>query len=163
MMWLVCFVLLISVTTAWIPDASRLGQSLVKQVRHRRLQLSAGQQFSCAAMQQAMACNAKAQPTCEGDCEWKADEKKCDIGGAATIQLMMGGGDNTAMGDLMQKGMMCNARTQPTCDGDCEWSADENKCDLDPQVAFHKLCNDVASGTSRAFASVAVLAVALSL
>merc|ERR1740121_43402 len=265
MMWLVCFVLLISVTTAFIPDASRLGQSLVKQVRHRRLQLSAGQQLSCAAMQQAMACNAKAQPTCEGDCEWKADENKCDIGGAAamqlvmggsgnsamtrlmqkglecnaktqptcdgecewkaeekkcdisgaaTIQLMMGGGENTAMGDLMQKGMMCNAKTQPTCDGECEWKADEkkcdlsgivamqlmmgggdntamgdmmqlavacnakaqqacnegcewiaveNKCDLDPQVAFHKLCNEIASGTSRAFASIAVLAVALSL
>jgi len=169
MMCLVCFVLQISATTAWAPDASRLGQSLLKKLRHRRLQQARDLEFACTAMEKLMACNTKVQLFCAGDCEWKAYENRCDISGGTEItrliqkgmechaktqptcngeckwghnedmcdinaivitQLMLGGAENTTMVDVMQKEAMCNAKTQPTCNGDCEWRVDDDMCDL---------------------------------
>merc|ERR1712087_815177 len=111
-------------------------------------------------MQKGMTCSAKTQPTCDRDCEWKADENKCDLNGMVAMQLMMGGGENSVMAEMMQMAMACSAKTQPTCNGDCGWIADENKCDVHPQLAFDKFCRDAGalSGATRAFASMAVLA-----
>merc|ERR1712025_858073 len=57
-----------------------------------------------ALAQKAMECSSKASGACNGDCEWKQDENKCDLNGAVAMQAMMTAGDS------------CSARTKSTCE-----------------------------------------------
>merc|ERR1712032_1046573 len=109
-------------------------------------------------MQKGMMCNAKTEPTCDGDCEWRADENKCDLNKLLAMQL-------AGAFTMTEMAIECNAKGQQACKDECKWIAYENKCDLDPQMAVDMFCEDGGdvNAATRAFANIAVLAVALRL
>lgn len=148
MIRLVCLVLPIAATTAW--DSSRLGRSLLEQIRS--LEQSNGQDPVCTALKRGLACDGKAQEACTGECEWNAADNKCDLGqkAATEVTLAMMGANNPISG-LMQKSTACGQETtQPKCseNNECEWQEDNGvgKCDVSGSVAMQLMLGMLGGG-----------------
>jgi len=101
-------------------------------------------------MTKGAACSALHSDTCSAnsDCEWKADENKCDLDGLIAMRLIMGGSSSGPMAELMTKGAACSALRSDTCsaNSDCEWKAEENKCDIDGLMAMRLMMNGSIGG-----------------
>eukprot|EP00933_Yihiella_yeosuensis_P022743 TRINITY_DN1784_c0_g1_i3.p1 TRINITY_DN1784_c0_g1~~TRINITY_DN1784_c0_g1_i3.p1 ORF type:complete len:175 (-),score=28.01 TRINITY_DN1784_c0_g1_i3:315-791(-) len=93
-----------------------------------------------AIMSKAAACSALTSSTCSSnsDCEWKASVNKCDVNSFASVEVMLKPYVNAqVLETLRSRYKACTGLTSSTDCGaksDCQWSADDKKCNLAASV-----------------------------